>query len=193
MVAERKVDHGGMTIVIDEMPKLGFLKPVMESVTMAAGKGIRYWFFTQTISALDMAYQRENREVLMDLVEVLQILQFPRANAEFADRVSKAIGHATFVNQSRNSTGTVAAGEILMREQSHQSGMNRSLVKERLVTAEDLMMLPGDEQIILTNSKVVGREAMRLSRAQYWLRDDMMGLAALNPFVLRKERDRLGA
>ena len=193
MVAERKLDHAGMTIIIDEMPKLGYLKPVMDSVTMAAGKGIRYWFFTQTISALDEAYKRENREVLMDLVEVLQILGFPRTNPEFADRVSKMIGHATFVNQSRNSTGTVAGGEILMREQSHQSGVNRALVKERLMTAEDLMMLPAEEQIVLTNSKTVGREAMRLFRTAYWLRDDMKGLAAANPYVLRKDRDRLAA
>ena len=193
MVAERRLDHGGMTIVIDEMPKLGYLKSVMDSVTMAAGKGIRYWFFTQTLSALELAYQRENAKVLMDLVEVLQILEFPRTNVEFADQVSKAIGHATFVNQSRNTSGTVAPGEVLMREQSQQAGVNRSLVKERLVTAEDLMMLPEDEQIILTNSKVVGREGMRVFRTRYWLREDMKHLAAPNPYVLRKDRDRLAA
>ena len=34
-----------MLIVIDEMPRLGYLKPVMDGYTMAAGKGVHFWCF----------------------------------------------------------------------------------------------------------------------------------------------------
>lgn len=37
-------------------------------------------------------YQRENIAIISDLAEVVQILEFPRANPEFAEAVSKAIG-----------------------------------------------------------------------------------------------------
>ena len=34
-----------LLIVIDEMPRLGYLKPVMDGYTMAAGKGVHFWCF----------------------------------------------------------------------------------------------------------------------------------------------------
>ena len=192
-VAERKLDHGGITMVIDEFPRLGFLQPVMDSFYMAAGKGIRYWLFAQSKSAAEAVYQRENMAIISDLAEVVQILEFPRANPEFAEAVSKAIGHATFVNTSRNETGTIEGDEVLRREKSSQSGVNRALVKERLMSPEDLMTLDVDEQIVLTNSKSVGRDAMHLWLVRYWERADMQKLAAPNPYVLRKDSERVAA
>ena len=192
-VAGRKLDHRGITMVIDEFPRLGFLKPVMDSFYMAAGKGIRYWLFTQSKSAGDAVYQRENMAIIGDLAEVLQYLEFPRGNPEFAEAVSKAIGHATFVNTSRNEVGTVEGDDVLRREKSSQSGVNRALVKERVMSPEDLMTLDVDEQIVLTNSKSVGRDAMHLWLVRYWERADMRNLAAPNPYVLRKDSERVGA
>lgn len=192
-VAARKLDHAGITIVLDEAPRLGYLKPVMDSFYMAAGKGIRYEVFSQAKSAMDSVYQRENMEIMTDLSEVFQILEFPRANPEFADRVSKMIGNATFENVSRSEQGTVSGEDMLRRQQSSQAGTNRSLVKERLIAPEDLMMLDVDEQIVLTNSKVAGREAMKLFRVRYWERADMKHLAAPNPYVVRKDAERKAA
>lgn len=189
-VAERRRRHKGLTIVLDEMPKLGFLKPVMDAFYMAAGRGIRFWLFIQSISALDKEWQKENREVILDLAELVQALGLPRLNAELADRFSKAIGHATFVNTAQTDQGTVAGDDVLRREQSSQSGTNKSLVKERVMTADDLMMLSADEQIVLTNSKTTGREAMRLYLSRYWERADLAKFAQPNPYVLSKHLDR---
>ena len=52
-VAGRTPLERDMLIVIDEMPRIGFLKPVMDGYTMAAGKGVHFWCFGQSISALD--------------------------------------------------------------------------------------------------------------------------------------------
>ena len=192
-VPERQLRHEGITIVLDEAPRLGYLKPVMDALYMAAGKGIRFIVISQTESALELVFGRESMRVVTDLLEVLQILELPRANPEFADRVSKMIGHATFVNRSKSASGTVAGADLLRREQSSQEGMNESVVKERLVTPEELMMLGVDEQVVLTNSKIAGREAMRLNLVRYWERKDMKGLAAPNPYVLRMEAERTAA
>ena len=192
-VPERQLEHDGITIVLDEAPRLGYLKPVMDALYMAAGKGIRFIVISQTESALELVFGKESMRVVTDLLEVLQILEFPRANPEFADRVSKTIGHATFVNRSKSASGTVAGADVLRREQSSQEGVNESVVKERLVTPEELMMLSVDEQVVLTNSKIAGREAMRLNLVRYWERKDMKDLAAPNPYVLRMEAERNAA
>ena len=82
-----------LLIVIDEMPRLGYLKPVMDGYTMAAGKGVHFWCFAQSISALDSSWGKEHRKTLLHLAELVQILGFPRTDAEGAEELSKAIGH----------------------------------------------------------------------------------------------------
>ena len=85
-----------LLIVIDEMPRLGYLKPVMDGYTMAAGKGVHFWCFAQSISALDSTWGKEHRKTLLHLAELSQILGFPRTDAEGAEELSKAIGTATY-------------------------------------------------------------------------------------------------
>ena len=82
-----------MLIVIDEMPRLGYLKPVMDGYTMAAGKGVHFWCFAQSISALDSTWGKEHRKTLLDLAEVVQILGFPRTDAEGAEEMSEGHRH----------------------------------------------------------------------------------------------------
>ena len=81
-----------LLITIDEMPRLGYLKPVMDGYTMAAGKGVHFWCFAQSISALDSTWGKEHRKTLLHLAEVVQVLGFPRTDAEGAEELSKAIG-----------------------------------------------------------------------------------------------------
>ena len=50
--AERK----DLLIVLDEMPKLGYLAPVMSAWTMAAGTGVHFWAIIQSLSALEASW-----------------------------------------------------------------------------------------------------------------------------------------
>ena len=111
-----------MLIVIDEMPRLGYLKPVMDGYTMAAGKGVHFWCFAQSISALDSSWGREHRKTLLHLAEVVQILGFPRIDAEGADELSKAIGTATFEGRSESRSGTVSENRIVTANTQWQAG-----------------------------------------------------------------------
>ena len=176
-----------MLIVIDEMPRLGYLKPVMDGYTMAAGKGVHFWCFAQSISALDSTWGKEHRKTLLDLAEVVQILGFPRTDAEGAEAMSKAIGTATFEGRTESRSGTVADSRVAGNTQ-WQAGESFNLVRERLVTPDELMTLAPDRQYVIGAAKDIRRDALHLHHARYWERPDTCFLADPNPYVLRKER-----
>ena len=177
-----------LLIVIDEMPRIGFLKPVMDGYTMAAGKGVHFWCFAQSISALDSTWGKEHRKTLLHLAEMVQVLGFPRIDAEGAEELSKAIGTATFEGRTESKSGTVAESRIVTANTQWQAGESRSLVRERLVTPDELMTLGPDRQYVIATPKDMPRDALHLHHACYWRRNDSRHLADPNPFVLRKEK-----
>ena len=177
-----------LLIVIDEMPRLGYLKPVMDGYTMAAGKGVHFWCFAQSISALDSTWGKEHRKTLLHLAELVQILGFPRTDAEGAEELSKAIGTATFEARTENRSGTIAENRIVTANTQWQAGDSRALVRERLITPDELMTLGPDHQYVIASPKDMPRDALHLHHAHYWRRWDSRDLADPNPFVIRKER-----
>ena len=177
-----------LLIVIDEMPRIGFLKPVMDGYTMAAGKGVHFWCFAQSISALDSSWGKEHRKTLLHLAELVQVLGFPRTDAEGAEEMSKAIGTATFEGRTESRSGTIAESRIVTANTQWQAGDTRTLVRERLVMPDELMTLGPDRQYVIGAAKDVPRDALHLHHARYWRRRDADWLADPNPFVLRKER-----
>ena len=177
-----------LLIVIDEMPRLGYLKPVMDGYTMAAGKGVHFWCFAQSISALDSTWGKEHRKTLLHLAELVQILGFPRTDAEGAEELSRAIGTATFEARTENRSGTIAENRIVTANTQWQAGDSRALVRERLITPDELMTLGPDRQYVIASPKDMPRDALHLHHARYWRRWDSRDLADPNPFVIRKER-----
>ena len=187
-VAARKPLERDMLIVIDEMPRIGFLKPVMDGYTMAAGKGVHFWCFAQSISALDSSWGKEHRRTLLHLAEVVQVLGFPRTDAEGAEELSKAIGTATFENRTESRSGTIAESRVLSANTQWQAGESLGLVRERLVTPDELMTLGADRQYVIAAPTDMPRDALHLHHARYWRRPDAAYHADPNPFVVRKER-----
>ena len=177
-----------LLIVIDEMPRLGYLKPVMDGYTMAAGKGVHFWCFAQSISALDSTWGKEHRKTLLHLAELVQILGFPRTDAEGAEELSKAIGTATYEARTENRSGTIAENRIVTANTQWQAGDSRALVRERLITPDELMTLGPDRQYVIASPKDMPRDALHLQHARYWRRWDSRDIADPNPFVIRKER-----
>ena len=177
-----------LLIVIDEMPRLGYLKPVMDGYTMAAGKGVHFWCFAQSISALDSTWGKEHRKTLLHLAELVQILGFPRTDAEGAEELSRAIGTATYEARTENRSGTIAENRIVTANTQWQAGDSRALVRERLITPDELMTLGPDHQYVIASPKDMPRDALHLHHARYWHREDSRDLADPNPFVIRKER-----
>ena len=181
-----------MLIIVDEMPKLGFLKPVMEGYNLAAGRGVHFWCFAQSISAWDATWGRENREVLVDLAELVQVLGFPRTDVQGAEALSAAIGSAGFEQRSESHTGQAAGATMMPSGVAVQVGDNVSAVRERVVTADEILTMGPEEQFVIAASKDVPRDAFRLRHARYWTRQDCRGLMDPNPFVVRKRAAAAG-
>ena len=177
-----------LLIVIDEMPRLGYLKPVMDGYTMAAGKGVHFWCFAQSISALDSTWGKEHRKTLLHLAELVQILGFPRTDAEGAEELSRAMGTATFEARTENRSGTIAENRIVTANTQWQAGDSRAQVRERLITPDELMTLGPDRQYVIASPKDMPRDALHLHHARYWRRPDSRDLADPNPLVIRKQR-----
>ena len=187
-IASMRALERDLLIVIDEMPRLGTLKPVMDGYSMAAGKGVHFWCFAQSFSALDATWGKENRKTLTHLAEIVQILGFPRADAEGAEELSRAIGTATFESRSENRSGSVPEAQVLAGNARLQAGETFALARERLVTPDDLMTLAPDRQYVIAAPKDMPRDALHLHHACYWLRRPDWRLADPNPFVIRRER-----
>ena len=134
---------------------------------LAAGKGVHFWCFAQSISALDTSWGKEHRQTLLHLAELVQVLGFPRTDAEGAEELSKAIGTATFEGRTESKSGTIAESRIVTANTQWQAGESRSLVRERLVTPDELMTLGPDRQYVIAAAKDIPRDALYLHHARY--------------------------
>ena len=175
-----------LLIVIDEMPRLGYLQPVMDGYNMAAGRGVHFWSFAQSASALVETWGRESTKTLTHLAEVVQYLGMSRMDVEGAEEVSKALGTATFESQSESRSGTMSEANLIAGKTQSQAGETRSLVRERLVTPDELMTLPADKQFVVARPKDMPRDPLALEHTRYWEHRRTRGLWDPNPLVLAK-------
>ena len=187
-VASRRSLKKDMLVVMDEMPAVGYLEPVMDAWRTGAGRGVHFWAFAQALSGIDGSWGKQRRQEMIDLSEVVQILGWSRADAAGAEEISKAIGHATFEGYTQTSSGTPMGRSVLLAANKVTTGDSRNLVKERIVRSEDLLMMKPDEQYVIAASKELPRDAMRLNNTRYWKHAALRGDADPNPYVERKLR-----
>ena len=185
-VAARRSLKKDMLVIMDEMPRLGHLEPVMDAWKMGSGRGVHFWAFAQALSAIDGSWGKQRRQELIDLAEVVQILGWSRADAAGAEEISKAIGHGTFEGHTRTSSGTPVGRSVLFSANKVTVGDSRALVKERIVRPEDLLMMKPDEQYVIAASKDLPRDALHLRNTRYWKHAAMRDDADPNPYVERK-------
>ena len=174
-----------MMVVIDELPALGHLQPVMDGYNLAAGKGVHFWTFAQSVSALDETWGADSRKTLMHLAEVVQVLGWPRMDVEGAEVLSKAIGAATFENRSESRSGQIREATLLPEGQgSIQESL--SVVKEQLVPADEILSMGPDDQFVIASPKDMPRDVIRLKHARYWMLKDVGGPGGPEPLCRPK-------
>ncbi len=185
-VAARRSLKKDMLIIMDEMPAIGYLEPVMDAWRLGAGRGVHFWAFAQALSGIDGSWGKQRRQELVDLSEVVQILGWSRADAAGAEEMSKAIGHGTFEGYTQTSSGTPMGRSVLFSANKVTVGDSRGLVKERIVRPDDLLMMEPDEQYVIAASKDLPRDALHLRNTRYWKHAAMRDDADPNPYVERK-------
>ena len=189
-VSGRRAMQRDMLVMVDEMPRLGYLKPIMDGYNLAAGKGVHFWCFAQSVSAMDATWGADARKTLMHLAELVQVLGWPRMDVEGAEMLSKAIGAATFESRSESRSGQIRDSSLLPDGQtSLQESL--SVVKEQLVPADDILSMGPNEQFVVAAPKDVPRDVIYLKHARYWQLRKVRALADPNPYVIRKVRAAL--
>jgi type IV secretion system protein VirD4 len=111
------------------------LKNLINRITVYRAYGARAHFITQSRQDSVRKYGERETALLEENCTIKQWLKF--SNFEEAERVSKAIGESHSRQTSLN---------LNSKDPSFSGGLN--LGKQRLFTANELMMLPPDEQII---------------------------------------------
>ena len=186
MIAARRPLKAHILVYLDEMAALGYLEPVVRSYTMAAGSGVHYWCFAQTISALDQSYGREARQMIVQNAEVVQVLGFPRYGVEMAKEFAEAIGHATWHGRQESQSDGESTGGKGGTSVSGRVNVSDNLVKELLVSPEDLLRLEEGRQVAITGTREVARNAAMFDHARYWMRDDCFPLWDPDPMEVAK-------
>lgn len=111
------------------------LRPMLNRITVMRAYGGRCHYIVQSRADIQRQYGEKDTAMLEENCTVKQWLKF--SNFEEAERVSKAMGEIDNVN---NNLG-------FNSDKMEFSG-NFNTGRERLFTAEELMRLPADEQII---------------------------------------------
>lgn len=134
MNAQLAGNAGRADYILDEFCNAP-LRDSLNRVTIQRAFKARSLFITQSRQDIVRKYGEKETALLEENCSIKQYLKF--SNFEEAERVSKAIGEAS----------NVSHGLGLSSDKNSFSG-NYSTGRERLFTADELMRLPPDEQII---------------------------------------------
>lgn len=181
----RKTPSERVLLILDEMPAIGRLAPVLKAYRMAAGKGLSVWGFTQTFAGLIEEYGKEAMEDIRDNADFVQFFEIPPSAKQFSEEVSDLIGKATFTNknQTKGSGSSAQSGKLTGSSSANRSS-SESLIGRPLMTPEDLRNMDYRKQIILARTREVEKAPMHLWQPRYFLRDDCNQHADPNPYII---------
>jgi len=111
------------------------LKNLVTKITIFRAYGARAHFIAQSRSDSIKQYGEKETQTLIENCSVVQYLKF--SSIDEAERVSKAMGETLTINESINYNSD---------KLEFSGGFNTG--KDRLLTANELMSLPDDEQVI---------------------------------------------
>ncbi len=125
---------GRMELVLDEFCNAP-LRDALNRITIQRSYDVRSHFLAQSRQDVVRKYGEKETAILEENCTIKQWLKF--SNFEEAERVSRAMGERLVVSRSLGVTSD-----------RHSLSGNFSVARDRIMTAEELMRLPDDEQII---------------------------------------------
>jgi type IV secretion system protein VirD4 len=134
MNAQMSGDVGKADYILDEFCAAP-LKPVIRQLTTIRAYGGRFILIAQSRADIQNQYGEKETAMLEENCTVKQYLKF--SNFEEAERISKSIGEVESLQQSLGFSS----------DKPEFSG-NFSTGRERIFTAEELLRLPPDQQIL---------------------------------------------
>lgn len=125
-----------LLLLIDEFPSLGKIEVIEESLAFTAGYGIKALLVAQDISQLRKAYG--NDESITGGCHIRMV--YAPNKVETAEYIAKMCGETTVISQRVNYSGG-RMRPVLMQSQTFDQE-----VKRQLLTADEVMRLPGPKK-----------------------------------------------
>lgn len=170
---EKKPEHP-ILFLLDEMPALGRLAMIEQAYGLMAGFGMQIWGIIQDTSQLKKIYG-ESWETFVSNSGVLQY--FGSRDSMTADYFSRLCGLTTV--WSIGETINYAAKAVF--DKSGNTSTNKTLAQRSLATADELMTLKQDRQLLLIeNSNPI--KAIKVK----WFEDDSLKALGNNLHPVKK-------
>lgn len=135
LLNEKLAGAGGrMELILDEFCNAP-LRDALNRVTIQRAYDVRSHFLVQSRQDIVRRYGEKETAILMENVSITQYLKF--SSYEEAERVSRAMGERLIISRGLGVTS----------DRPSLSG-NYSVIRHPIMTADELMRLPPDEQII---------------------------------------------
>lgn len=158
--------------MLDEFAHLGRMQPIERDVGLVAGYGVTFWLLLQDMAQLRATYG-DRWQTFVANCAVLQA--FGTNDWETAEYLSKLTGEATIRIGSENVSTGVSRGRHAQRQ--HGSSNTTSERGRRLLTPDEVLRLPRDEQLVF----VRGEHPVRAKKLAYHRDEEFRGLADPNP------------
>ena len=139
--------------LLDEIGHLGKIRPLEEAVTLLRGKGIRLWFFFQSIEQVNKCYG-DSAKIVLDNLGTKQF--FGTTSYDTSDYISKCIGDTTIsvrsLNDNRSSSKSHGGSGGDQGNSSSGSGITYSDTGRRLMMPSEVLTLPSETQLVFTQN-----------------------------------------
>lgn len=123
-------------MLLDEFAQLGYIRPVLEGISLVGGYGVLFWIIIQELAQLKGRY-RDNWETIFANCDVKQC--FGTNDYTTAELLSKMAGETTVFTES----GSSGKGRNFGKSSGHSTNFGESVSEKgrRLLFADELMKL----------------------------------------------------
>jgi len=130
--------------LLDELPALGYMRPIEEGIGYLAGYGAKLWLFVQDLDQLDKTY-RKSRSIIANCA-VRQA--FNVQDIKTANMLSEMLGTSTIRTLSQGSSSPLPVR--LFSIAFHQGIIETG---RKLLTPDEIMTLPKHEQLLFVETE----------------------------------------
>lgn len=194
-------DKPPILFVLDEFPQLAHMNPIEEALLYLAGYGVRFWFFVQDVSQLQLHYKDSWRTFFANtgtqcffgvsdiatanlVSEMTGTATVDHRSFTAGQNESKAFGTSSGSNSSHTSGGphsTSTSGSSSGTSYTETYGTNASATvaytARRLITPDEVMRMHDEEQIVFMK----GLKPLRCNRIPYYESDEFFRRSNIEP------------
>ena len=130
-------------MLLDEFAQLGYIRPVVEGISLVGGYGVLFWIIIQDLAQLKGLY-KDNWETIFANCDVKQC--FGTNDWSTADLLSKMTGETTVFTEG----GSSGKGRSYGKSPGHSTNYGESVSEKgrRLVMPDEVMRLPTSKQLL---------------------------------------------